>query len=201
MVGERQPLPHKADRTLYFLEVDQMHFIGIDPGATGAITVISANDCVNIFKMPDTTEGIAHLIGNLNPEVSRVLCELQQARPAYARKMNHETHQEEFTVLRGVNATWTFAQHYGELRMALVMRGFEPEYIRPVDWMRALGIPKREKGMSQTAWKGRLHDKAKELFPDLKIIKAAADSVLIAETCRRLYTQEQRRPRFNFDDI
>lgn len=199
MVGERQPLPHKADRP-FELKGVQVHYIGIDPGASGAVCVLSANNA-EIFKMPDTTEGIAHLISNLNPDISRVLCEQQQPRPAYARKMNPETHQEEFTVLRGVNATWTFAQHYGELRMALTMRGFQAEYIRPMDWMRSLGIPKREKGMSQTAWKGRLHDKARELFPGLKIIKATADAVLIAETCRRLHANEQRRPRFNFDDI
>jgi len=57
--------------------------------------------------------------------------------------------------------------------------------IRPQDWQAAIGM-KKLKGEQVTAWKNRLKEKAQELFPSLKITKATADAILIAEVCRRL---------------
>jgi len=161
-----------------------MYFIGIDPGLQGGIAVLD-DLSIATAKMPDSVSDIAAYLKTFPVTDTHVLIELQGARPAYARKHNNETNQDEVIILRGVNATWTFAQHYGELRGILITLGLDFATIRPQDWQAAIGM-KKLKGEQVTAWKNRLKEKAQELFPSLKITKATADAILIAEVCRRL---------------
>jgi hypothetical protein len=169
-----------------------MILVGIDPGAQGGIAVINEG-MTFAFKMPDTVEGIAGYFSGLaiyNDPV--ILIESQHARPTITRKVNPETNQETIFAAAGANATWTFAQHYGEIRGVLAALKLRTEYIRPQDWQKILGIPKKAKTESKTQWKNRLKAKAQELFPAIKVTLATADALCIAEVCRRLYAGNQR---------
>lgn len=187
--------------------------IGIDPGTNGAIVLLSDNE-TRIWKMPETTSDIHELLFRMNLSKCQVLCESQHGRPAYSKKFNQATGQEDLTPIRGATAIWTFAQHYGELRGILVSLGanyqamrdgseaWEREtFIGPRSWMKVLGIEPRRKDEGQVAWKGRLWDKAKSLYPNQKIIKAVADAVLIAHVCRLINQDKAKKPKFDFDDI
>lgn len=73
--------------------------------------------------------------------------------------------------------------------------------IAPRTWMKAIGIPPREKGMSQSQWKGALWEKAKSLYPDAKILKQCADAVLIAHVCKVINQGKHENLPLDFGDL
>jgi hypothetical protein len=113
----------------------------------------------------------------------------------------------------GVASAGTFMKGYGTLLMALTAAGISFEEITPQVWQKALHIPPRKKGVKRRVpnpkkpskmktivkggetdrqWKGRLRNKAQQLFPSLEVWRgtignqlAVADAILIAEFCRR----------------
>jgi hypothetical protein len=188
-------------------------YIGIDPGANGGIVLLTKEE-TRIWKMPENTAEIYQLLFHMNLSNCHVLCESQHGRPAYSKKVNPTTGQEDLTPIRGATAIWTFAQHYGELRGILVSLGANYQSMRdgsevwerdtfmsPRSWMKLLGIEPRSKDEGQTAWKGRLWDRAKQLYPHQKIIKSVADAVLIAHVCRIINMDKAKKPTFDFGDI
>jgi len=79
---------------------------------------------------------------------------------------------------QGVVSMFKFGSSYGELKMALVAAGIRFEQVSPVSWQTALKCrTKGDKNVSKS--------RAQELFPDMKITHAIADSLLIAEYARR----------------
>jgi len=164
-------------------------FVGIDPGASGAIAAIAENGEVVTFKMPADESDLARLIEELNVslEIESCLLEEQHARPAH---MADPENPGKTIMVQGVTSTWTFACGYGIIRGVLASFRIPRETIRPRDWQKALGIAPRHKKPpeSQSEWKGRLRKKAQELFPRESITLQLADAILIAETCRRMKT-------------
>lgn len=144
-----------------------MIYIGIDPGANGAVAWIDGYaDC---FKFKDKTmldifediEFIEGLEGEKFCMIERVSSSPQM----------------------GVKSAFTFGHGYGMLVGFLTALRIPHEFVTPAKWQGSLSC--RSKGN-----KNITKAKAQQLFPDLKITHGNADALLIAEYCRRIKTGE-----------
>ena len=147
-------------------------FVGIDPGASGAIVGIQGRDMVTCFKMPKTEYDIMDCLGELQTEKEVVpVVRLEWIHPA----------------IQGVGKS-SMSKLYGnymQLRMALAASGLRWETARPQDWQQALGIPRRKKTENTTQWKNRLKARTLQLFPQEEVTLWNCDALLIATYCQR----------------
>lgn len=180
-----------------------MIYIGLDPGNNGAIAEIrevsEGQQIVTYSLKKYTLEELADYFGESSLEIT-VLVETQHAFPGYKKEKKTLPSGESYDQVspaRGITATWTFAQHYGEIRGILAAMHIKRDFIAPKDWQKAIGITPKEKTESHPAWKRRLAEKARELFPGVKVTLVNADALLLAEVCRRIYNK----PKVSFDDI
>lgn len=148
-------------------------YIGIDPGASGGIAFIPDNNPAKAWaiKMPET---LADLWDELNPNVGRngdemfggfthVHCCLEKVHSMPGQ---------------GVASSFKFGQGFGHLEMALTAAKIPFTYVTPQKWQKELGcLTKGDKNVSKA--------RAQQLFPHIKMTHAIADSLLIAEYCRR----------------
>ncbi len=164
-------------------------YIGIDPGKTGAITIMQTSPddevrLLEIHKMPDTEQDIMILfrktrqdqvINNLEKIINDVdfpvknmkcILEAQHAFPGM-----------------GAGAQWTFAQHYGFLRGVLVSLQIPFIEVSPQKWMGYFGF-KREKDEDKKKHKLRILQKAQNLYPHSSVNLQTADSLMICEFLR-----------------
>lgn len=164
-----------------------MLHLGLDPGATGGVTVIDG-DSVNVHPMPAYEEALWDLI------------------EAYKVNSIREGGSTRLTVLNPTcaviervggfikdnptpgSAMFNFGVSYGQLRMALVAAGIPFVAVTPQKWQAEFGMV-RGKSEKKYAFKSRLVAKARELFPAAKFTRDVADSLLLAEYCKRHHRQ------------
>lgn len=136
--------------------------IGIDPGASGALAFIPSEGNPWTVKMPETDRDILDALRDgMEHGTCKAWLEQVHAMPA-----------------QGVCSVFTFGQNYGKLQMALVACGIPFERVTPQKWQKAMGcLTKGDKNVSKR--------RSQELFPNIKVTHAIADSLLIAEYGRR----------------
>ena len=161
--------------------------IGIDPGQSGGIAVISGN-YYHAIKMPETEKDIyEHLkdIINTGKVNSEVICFLEKVHTMPTTAMGsmrcscgriHKT----LKVIQGSASQGKFMQGYGTLRGMLIALGVRLEEVTPQKWQKAF-VTSKARTESKTDHKNKLKAKAQLLFPDLKITLKTADALLIAE--------------------
>jgi crossover junction endodeoxyribonuclease RuvC len=171
-------------------------YVGIDPGQSGGMAILSQSGTpLYVTKMPQTERDIWEWLREL-------------AFPSSDSKPYAMIEQVHSMPGQGVTSTFKFGMSYGGLRMALIGCGIPFETVTPQKWQKALGVLPRDKGRelefaldpsrpslgvtkrrvgeeSQTDFKGRLKAKAQQLFPSQKVTLATADALLLAEYCRR----------------
>lgn len=149
-----------------------MIFIGIDPGASGGIAVITHRGAViQAVPMPQTEADILKfLTGNGEP-----------AGNSYRATLEH------VWSIPGQGGAFKFGRSIGHLQMALTAARIPYDQVLPKRWQKALGVV-YVKGMSDTEKKNITKRRAQQLFPALNITHAIADALLMAEYCRRLHT-------------
>lgn len=139
-----------------------MVYIGIDPGVHGGIAFIDKGEAFAV-PIPETEADIIEVLKYYPGEKKFALVERVHSSPQM-----------------GVKSAFTFGRGYGGLRMALVSLKIPFEEVAPNVWQKAMKCQtKGDKNVSKA--------KAQELFPDLKITHAIADSLLIAEYARRTH--------------
>lgn len=134
-------------------------FIGIDPGASGAIAYVWRLGDAATWKLKDMTErDVWDILQKLGGIARGAVIEFVSAMPG-----------------AGVSGMFKFGMSYGGLRMALVGAGVPFESVTPGVWQRKM---KCLTGGDKNVSKAR----AQELFPEVpKITHAIADAILIAE--------------------
>lgn len=145
-----------------------MIYLGIDPGASGAIAAIERNGdslsqcCCKLSETPaDVIEWIR----------ANAVCVGLHSTVARIEKVNAFPGQ-------GVASSFKFGQSYGWLLGVLDALRIPYEFVTPQKWQRAMGcLTGGDKNISKAA--------AQRLWPQLKITHANADALLIAEYCRR----------------
>lgn len=137
-------------------------FLGVDPGLAGGIAIMSPNG-IAAHKMPETERDIWEFFHGIPILRSFALIERVHSMPG-----------------QGVSSSFKFGMGYGALRMALVASGIPFEDVTPQKWQKALGCLS---GGDKNVTKQR----AQSLFPHIKVTHAIADSLLIAEFCKRTH--------------
>ena len=138
--------------------------IGIDPGKSGGIAVIS-NETVHTYNCPRTVEDMATLIGMCLNDVSayrvKVFVEKVWAFPTDGRA-----------------GSFTFGENYGQWQGILASHELEPVFVTPKMWQSHFEI---KKGLKKDIRKKILKQIAKDKCPNTKkITLKTADALLIA---------------------
>jgi hypothetical protein len=166
-------------------------YLGIDPGASGGLAILTADGIAQAFRSPATEGDLARLFE------SRVV----PARIVYCLVERVHSFPD-----AGVAGMFTFGRGVGVLIGLLLAHKIPFEEMEPRTWQKALGIPPRIKKPKKpkpfmqylpeetpTQWKNRLRAKAQALFPNIEITLATADALLIAEVARRIRVGYQGR--------
>jgi crossover junction endodeoxyribonuclease RuvC len=144
-----------------------MVFVGVDPGASGAICVMNDNGYAPISLCR---------LSNTEREVSDFL-ELFRAHADEVTALIERVHS---MPRQGVASSFKFGQSYGFLRGLLTAHGVPFEEVTPQTWQKAMGcMSKGDKNVTK--------QKAGQLFPAVKVAHWNADALLIAEFCRRKF--------------
>lgn len=142
-------------------------WIGIDPGKSGAIAAIGEDGDALWVKHTGTESDLYEFLMDLRAEYNLQFAMLEKV---------HSMPKQ------GVKSTFAFGQSYGFLRGLLTAMKVPWETVTPQKWQTSMGC---RTGGNKTVSKAA----AQRLFPDLTIIHANADALLIAEHCRRIYLQ------------
>lgn len=140
--------------------------LGIDPGVKGGLAVLNgAGRPLFIHSLTDNTvkEAVAAL--------KAAAAILRPFNACYLEKIGHQTGD-------GGQGSHTFGRVYGILYGAALALDLEVRDVYPMTWQsHLLCLTQGQKNVSK--------NRAKELWPDLKITHYIADALLIAEYGRR----------------
>ena len=156
--------------------------VGIDPGATGAISILVDGNLVAVEDMPtDQVQVGAHLRSRISAH--RLWAFLASAKGAHvfverpeARPMRSRDKATGQTVLRqpGAAGMLAFGEGYGMLVMGCVAAGMVLTELRPGAWKRAAGV---------AASKDDARRKAQDTFPRQAHLFARVKDHNRAEAC------------------
>ena len=149
-------------------------YIGIDPGANGAIAFINAirpdDVLVSVLPVKKTHVSIlASCLEDVGDKDSFAMIELVHSMPG-----------------QGVRSSFNFGVSFGMLEGFIIASGVPYDRVSPQKWQKEFGLYKLP-DETKTAKKNRHKELAQELFPTLKVTHATADALLIAEYARRTY--------------
>lgn len=133
------------------------YVMGIDPGWSGGVAVVSA-------------EGIAFATGFANMTERDIYDAIigfrKNVTVCYIERVHSMPKQ-------GVSSSFKFGHNYGFLRGCITALGIPFVEVSPQKWQSALGC-------LSGGDKNRTKSKAQQLYPSLKITHATADALLIA---------------------
>ena len=126
-------------------------WIGIDPGATGALAVIWVTGKVEILDWPGDERALLRMLDSLDhydakfhTQIQWVVLEYQQAMPK-----------------QGVSSTFKLGMNYGMWLSAIADQGWPLEIVRPTEWKKGWGYPAKDK----TGGKEHSLTLARQLYP------------------------------------
>lgn len=142
-----------------------MRVIGIDPGASGGIAILSEYPTV-VRKLDCTESEVCEWLRSWDLENAFAYIERVHSMPK-----------------QGVASSFKFGMSYGFLRGLLIGLEIPFEEVTPQKWQKFMGcMSKGDKRVTRA--------RAQQLFPHIKVTHAIADSLLIAEYGRRLRAGE-----------
>ena len=137
-------------------------YLGIDPGLTGGIAWISEAGTMSAVKMPPTEGEILDQLRDVTA-LGEPVCALEKVH-AMPRQ--------------GVSSTFKFGMGYGFLRGCLLALEIPWMDVPPGVWQRTLQcLSKGDKRVTR--------QRARQMWPHIRVTNAIADAMLIAEYCRR----------------
>lgn len=165
--------------------------IGIDPGVHGGICILSPDRrIVELTPMPESELGIWMW---LNPFVTRLKLH-SEGRDTKFKAMiekvggyiprNRSGKDNKDSGDRGSHM-FVFGRNYGACVMALMALDVPCLTIPPRVWQKYYNISprNREGGETDSQFKNRLKDKAKELYLEEKITLQTCDAILLSHYC------------------
>lgn len=138
--------------------------IAIDPGVSGGIAI--GVDAPVLHPMPETVHDLAELIRcakesadyPVEAHVELVVGFIGKAQPA--------------------SRAFVFGQSYGQVLGVLAALQIPVHLVRPQKWQLLLSMG-NSSGMPKHKWKAKLKQKARQLYPNLKITLTTSDACLI----------------------
>lgn len=148
-------------------------YIGIDPGANGALACVNdAGEVTDVLRLAKYTPREWFSV-------------LSFFRRGY--QPPHHCFIERVSAMprQGVSSTFKFGYNAGMLEAFVVAAGIPYEFVAPATWQRGMKCLSRgDKNVTKKA--------AGALFPSEYITHATADALLIAEYCRRVRSEQRR---------
>ena len=150
-----------------------MRVIGIDPGLSGAVAVITGTDSLRVLDMPTMTV-------ERNGKAKRQVSASELAEIIYILKSEDcHVYVEKVSAMagQGVTSVFSFGRSFGMIEGILAAFKLPVTYVAPATWVKAVG-----RGQGKDASRAR----AMEIFPnnqtDFKRVKddGRADAALIA---------------------
>lgn len=147
-------------------------FIGIDPGQSGGVSIISDRGLLTqpIPKTEGDVWGLFKILSGPRTDGGHSV--------AVIEKVNAQPNN-------AVRAAFKFGQNYGFLRACLIAAEIPFTEVTPRTWMKGLGIRTRKKTETKTQWKNYLKGLAQQWYPGIKFTHATADATLIARYCQQ----------------
>ena len=151
-------------------------YIGIDPGASGGMSVIDEDGVIRAFKCPDKVIDMSMIfdvaVGNTSADHVKFLMERVWARP------NNST-----------RTAFTYGVNYGQWLGIAASHEIKMYTTLPNAWIKWVGCPKALPVKERKHW---LRDKAKELYPELKkVTLATADAILITHYAKEKHFKDE----------
>ena len=149
------------------MNVDEIAFIGIDPGVSGGIAILTGRKS-ELYKCPATVRDMADI---LEP---------------YRNKQNVSVGLERVHSMpgNGVASSFKFGMNYGQWLGILASMSIPYKLIQPYTWMKYYSYPKDRKDR-----KNYFKNVAQQRVPLLKVTLAHADAILIAYYTRNTHNE------------
>jgi len=151
-----------------------MIIIGIDPGVSGAICILTDGKITEIYEMPTMIDGKKNKKQVNGAEVTNII----NKELVNAKDINVVIEHVSAMPGQGVTSMFNFGQSFGVLKGICAALKLPVHFIRPVKWKKHFNLINTEKDASRT--------KVIEVFPYIssKISKKKdankADAILIA---------------------
>ncbi len=136
------------------------YYLGIDPGVSGAVALVSGGEAKFLNFKNSTEKDTADYLRDHVNDVNFCFIEKVHSMPK-----------------QGVKSVFTFGANYGFYIGVLSVLGIPYERVSPIKWQSYL---KCRTGGNKNISK----QKAQELYPHLKITHSNADALLIAYYCK-----------------
>lgn len=164
-------------------------FLGIDPGAEGALSLYFPDRDSNRFETlrldKYTLEQTWTWLLLRNNRIKLAVIEQQTMRPTRFFNAKAKPPRWESTVLA---STGILYGSYTQLTGLLIAAGISTEDCPPKRWQKGLGIPDRAPKETSVEWKRRIRVRAEKLFPREAIIACTAEAMLLAAFAHRRFS-------------
>lgn len=151
--------------------------VAIDPGASGGIAFQHGDGKAACMPMPETEGDILDILRTIKNESA-----FEETEPvAFVEEVGGYTAGNPAPG----SAMFNFGRGFGFILGVLQSHKYRVELVRPQKWQQPLGIGKASGCAKKTEWKGKLKEKAQQLYPHLKVTLKTADALLILEHGRK----------------
>jgi len=140
-------------------------YIGIDPGQSGGMAVLTETGVYGVNSFKDKTLRDIYEMFDFSEEMT-------VSSFAFIENVHSMPKQ-------GVSSSFKFGQNFGRLEGILTAKRIPFDYVLPQKWQKEMGCLSRgDKNVTKA--------KAQSLFPSEKITHQVADALLLADYCRRV---------------
>ncbi len=150
--------------------------ITIDGGKGGGIAVLLPGQTATAFHMPATDGEILQKL-KMAKETEAETAYIEEIVMFIPRRLPSGKDLPSSRMI-------TYGENFGTVKGMLMALGYRVVRVPPQKWQKALGLG-NSRGMSRTAWKNKLKQRAEELFPGIKVTLATADALLMLEAARK----------------
>ena len=160
-----------------------MIIIGIDPGVSGAISILENKKVIDIFEMPTMIDGKKNKKQVNGSQITNIIKEEINKKKEIIVVVEHVNAMPG----QGVTSMFNFGQSFGVLKGIFSAMQIPMDFVSPVKWKRYFNLINTQKDSSRT--------KAIEFFPYIssklsrKKDANKADAILIAS----FYYQNQKK--------
>ena len=165
-----------------------MIIFGIDPGISGAISILENKKVIDVFDMPTMIEGKKNKKQLNGPYLAKIIKGYIQDKKLINEEFVVIVEQVSAMPGQGVTSMFNFGQSYGVIKGICSALLLPIYFVRPTKWKKHYNLINTNKDASRT--------KAIEIYPDIssqlsrKKDLNKADSILIARYFFETYHQQ-----------
>ncbi len=162
-----------------------MIIFGIDPGVSGAISVIENKKIIDVFDMPTMIDGKKNKKQVNGSQVTNIIKEKLNNNKEIIVVVEHVNAMPG----QGVTSMFNFGQSFGVIKGVCAALSIPIYFVRPTKWKKYFNLIKSEKDASRT--------KVIEIFPYIssylskKKDSNKADAILIASFFHNTYQKNE----------